>query len=67
MHIIESGDLAKPVATLSPLTKLSCNDAYHSTYYPVWAVGNHLAAVAVQQLPERPKYKSTGGFSWPDG
>ena len=33
MHIIESGDLAKPVATLSPLTKLSGNDAYYSTYY----------------------------------
>ena len=32
MHIIESGDLAKPVATLSPLTKLSGNDAYYSTY-----------------------------------
>ena len=33
MHIIESGDLAKPVATLSPVTKLSGNDAYYSTYY----------------------------------
>ena len=33
MHIIESGDLAKPVATLSPLTKLSGNDAYYSTYW----------------------------------
>ena len=31
MHVIESGDVAKPVATLSPLTKLSSNDAYYST------------------------------------
>ena len=31
MHIIESGDVAKPVATLLPLTKLSSNDAYYST------------------------------------
>ena len=33
MHIIESGDVAKPVTTLVPLTKLSSNDAYYSTQY----------------------------------
>ena len=32
MHIIESGDVVKSLATLTPLTKLSCNDAYYSTY-----------------------------------
>ena len=32
MHIIESGDVAKPVATLLPLTKLSSNYAYYSTF-----------------------------------
>ena len=33
MHIIDSGDVAKPVTTLFPLTKLSSNDAYYSTSY----------------------------------
>ena len=32
MHIIESGDVAKPVAKLLPPTKLSNNDAYYSSF-----------------------------------
>ena len=33
MHIIESGEVAKTLATLTPLTNLSQNDAYYSTYW----------------------------------
>ena len=70
MHIIESGDVDKPVATLSPLTKLSSNDAYYSTFslrsdteddMPNWVIHPFLFSFAASRTDRRHNRNSKRG------